>query len=435
VITKVIYCICFYTFSISSSWAEVYVLNVSATVEINALGHVSQVEFSGKPDEFLASIIRPEVQRWQFHPVLANGKSVRSTTYLALKLTVESGQDAAVIEIDAAVPGPTWKRGRLRYPKEAIKSGVEGLSVLRIRIEPNGTVSDIALVKPEVADVLSTAAIDAIRQWVFIPQQVDGRPVSSTVLMPVQYCLRLSMSRCDKTVLVDGSGRLPRKHGARSIVVDNQIRLQTDVVGLRLSVDRSLPSQLFSRHAKVEPAIPPIEPDWQTLLNTSASDEIRSEQVKRAQIAAGWGDGRAQYTLGSLYRLGSEHPAKLFTRDDNAAARNLSNAAINGVIQAMADMAELRLTQQNYMDAIVWALLYARYLPIESQFLGKLDHQANSYQVDLLARCRTHLSQASVDDTHVDEYVERFALQHDVRVKHGMREYHRNSDSGAKRLQ
>jgi TonB family protein len=63
-----------------------------------------------------------------------------------------------------------------KYPEEARKAMIMGIVIVETVINEKGTVDDIEVVEsPD--ELLSEAAVEAIRQWTFEPALCDGRPV------------------------------------------------------------------------------------------------------------------------------------------------------------------------------------------------------------------------------------------------------------------
>jgi protein TonB len=93
-----------------------------------------------------------------------------------------SGQDAAPIRVGGAVRVPKKIQGDSpRYPDEARQAGESGVVILEVTIDGTGSVVDAKPLRGPVH--LSRAAGEAIRNWVYEPTLIDGRPVS--VLMTV----------------------------------------------------------------------------------------------------------------------------------------------------------------------------------------------------------------------------------------------------------
>lgn len=82
----------------------------------------------------------------------------------------------------------------LEYPEIARQAGVEGLVVVQVVIEPDGSPSN-----PEVArsggEVLDKAAIDAVMQLRFVPGKQRGKAVRVKMALPIRFKLRDAKSK------------------------------------------------------------------------------------------------------------------------------------------------------------------------------------------------------------------------------------------------
>lgn len=65
------------------------------------------------------------------------------------------------------------------YPPMSRRLGEQGVVVLRVFITPDGRASDVALVKSSGSTRLDRSAMDAVRQWRFVPARQGGRPVGA----------------------------------------------------------------------------------------------------------------------------------------------------------------------------------------------------------------------------------------------------------------
>jgi hypothetical protein len=108
------------------------------------------------------------------------------------------------------------------------------------------------------------------------------------------------------------------------------------------------------------------------------------EDIRALELSAELGDSLSQHIIGSFYRLGDKHPAKIFPEDIVKAKKYLSNAAIHGNLPAMAGMAELELANKNNKDAMLWSQVFAYYSKEEQQEQKGVSNLA--YQAFLLKR-------------------------------------------------
>ena len=76
-----------------------------------------------------------------------------------------------------------------KYPEEARKAKIMGNVIVETVINEKGTVDDIEVIEsPD--ELLSEAAIEAIRQWTFEPALCDGRPVGVYYDLTIKFHLK-----------------------------------------------------------------------------------------------------------------------------------------------------------------------------------------------------------------------------------------------------
>lgn len=76
-----------------------------------------------------------------------------------------------------------------KYPMIARRKGYEGSVLLRIWVLESGGVGKIELEKSSGFHVLDNSALDAVKDWIFIPGMRNGVPVSSWVTVPIRFQL------------------------------------------------------------------------------------------------------------------------------------------------------------------------------------------------------------------------------------------------------
>ena len=75
-----------------------------------------------------------------------------------------------------------------RYPKEAKKAKLEGLVLLQVRIEADAVISEVKV--SQSVPGLDAAAIEAVREWQFLPAlNCSGDPVAAWLMVPVRFKL------------------------------------------------------------------------------------------------------------------------------------------------------------------------------------------------------------------------------------------------------
>ena len=73
------------------------------------------------------------------------------------------------------------------YPEEARKKGVQGVVILEAKIDESGRVMDAMILRSVPG--LDQAAIDALRQWVYEPMVIGGKPAKALFTVTVKFQL------------------------------------------------------------------------------------------------------------------------------------------------------------------------------------------------------------------------------------------------------
>jgi len=77
----------------------------------------------------------------------------------------------------------------LEYPELARKAGLEGLVVVQFVVEPDGSISNIQVIR-SAGKLLDEAAIKAVQQLRFKPGKQRGRPVRVRFSLPIRFKLQ-----------------------------------------------------------------------------------------------------------------------------------------------------------------------------------------------------------------------------------------------------
>ena len=96
---------------------------------------------------------------------------------------------APVTNIGSSVDPSSKANNPPEYPREALRSGIEGTVVLLIHIDAQGNVIDIEVERSSRNRDMDRSAVRAARRWRFNPAIENGRPVASTVRVPVDFNL------------------------------------------------------------------------------------------------------------------------------------------------------------------------------------------------------------------------------------------------------
>ena len=108
-------------------------------------------------------------------------------------LVPEEDEDAGYVLVAEIQPeligGLAALQGRVEYPEFARRAGIEGQVVVQFVVDERGNVVDpVVLRSPN--ELLSEAALEAVRESQFTPGQQRGRPVKVRFAVPVTFRLR-----------------------------------------------------------------------------------------------------------------------------------------------------------------------------------------------------------------------------------------------------
>lgn len=81
---------------------------------------------------------------------------------------------------------------RPSYPLAARRLGLEGKVVLRVEILENGSVAQAQVARGSGHDMLDQSALQAVKQWRFVPARRGGEAVGAAVEVPISFRLEES---------------------------------------------------------------------------------------------------------------------------------------------------------------------------------------------------------------------------------------------------
>jgi protein TonB len=79
---------------------------------------------------------------------------------------------------------------RPAYPREARIRGWEGVVRLRVRVSADGRCEQVEIQRGSGHEALDEAALQAVRQWRFVPARRGDTPVASWAIVPITFTLR-----------------------------------------------------------------------------------------------------------------------------------------------------------------------------------------------------------------------------------------------------
>lgn len=126
---------------------------------------------------------------WRFQPSQdENGRAVDGWRLLPFQFALEAPVPAEAVPevVEGYVPPRAVRVIPAEYPERARQTRIEGTVIWRITVDRRGKMVQAAL-EEGVHPILDQAAMEAIEQYLFVPAQQDGAPVSGEILIPVQF--------------------------------------------------------------------------------------------------------------------------------------------------------------------------------------------------------------------------------------------------------
>lgn len=138
-----------------------------------------------KPEPAPVKAVKPKVAKPK--PAPSKTTPVKTVAY-APKATQAPMTPAKPVAPSAPVKDPS--NPKPAYPDLARKRGQEGTARVRCMVSPQGVVTDASLAQSSGHKLLDEAAVKAAKKWKFRPAMNDGKAVTGTVVVPVEFRLR-----------------------------------------------------------------------------------------------------------------------------------------------------------------------------------------------------------------------------------------------------
>ena len=90
-------------------------------------------------------------------------------------------------EEEVEAPAPLFEEMAIEYPLDLWDAGVEGTTVIRVRVDTAGVVDSAAVLEPSGHPAFDSAAVAGVRELRFRPGRRDGEPVPVWAEIPVQF--------------------------------------------------------------------------------------------------------------------------------------------------------------------------------------------------------------------------------------------------------
>jgi TonB family protein len=100
-------------------------------------------------------------------------------------------QDTGIAGTNTELAYPDYNLNpKPNYPRTARKRGYEGEVKLKVFVLENGEVGEIVVVRASGYEILDQSALEAVKNWTFIPGKENGKEISSWVTVPITFQLK-----------------------------------------------------------------------------------------------------------------------------------------------------------------------------------------------------------------------------------------------------
>jgi TonB family protein len=117
------------------------------------------------------------------------GGAQAEMVFVPARPTVEMGRALNAVRVGGAVKQPTKIRDvKPVYPALARQAGVTGVVILEVVIDEYGDVAEGRVLRS--IPLLDEAALDAVKEWKYVPPQVNGAPGAVVMTVTVNFSLQ-----------------------------------------------------------------------------------------------------------------------------------------------------------------------------------------------------------------------------------------------------
>ncbi len=103
-------------------------------------------------------------------------------------------ESAEAKQVHSAITEPIFNAAYLNnpppiYPQAAKNDGIQGIVLLLVEVSPEGMARSTKISESSGYSLLDSSAKNAVSLWKFIPAVYYGKPVSASVLVPIEFKL------------------------------------------------------------------------------------------------------------------------------------------------------------------------------------------------------------------------------------------------------
>jgi len=292
------------------------------------------------------------------------------------------------------------------YPEEGKDAGIQGIVVLQVQIDERGIPAHIAILSP-LGYGFDEAAVDAVRQWRCSPTEIDGKPVSVTTEVTIDFtltgALRNEKAERQRTAYNVALAAIKQRKVTKA-TVDSLRNLCSQgfepalyLYGKMLEEGRDVPAdpeqgfRLIQESAEKQhgPA------RYEVAKARLKGDRLEQDSVKGLQLmqgAARLGSAPAQAYLGQAYEIGDGVPVDLEKSRQNFRLCAAAGTAVCQYRLGKSLLADAEHLKRDYIQAIAWLELASEQGNQDSEKLLQQEDPHLTYaQTSQADQLKTHL--------------------------------------------
>ncbi len=183
--------------AVFAAWSSEYapmLATVVAQLDIGPDGRVERVLLQDNQlDPQLALRVQAAIAGWRFEPPRHEGRPVVLRTYASVDVRGRIDETGtARFEIQYVHSGlrasPTSFRS-LRYPQRSLRKLQQGRVLVRVQVNPDGTVDRAEVVESSGHRELDQETLRQVSGWTFLTESVDGVGLPGETDLPIEYQL------------------------------------------------------------------------------------------------------------------------------------------------------------------------------------------------------------------------------------------------------
>lgn len=192
-----------------------YTMEAVGEVQIAKDGHVSDYRLNSKLPDDVAKLVDKDVRSWTFEPIVIDGQAVVAKTSMHLRLSAEpvpgdqKNYQMHIADVRFGEPQHSGEMKPPHYPEDAVRAHLGARVLLYLHLDESGNVIEVqpyqislaALTRSEHEAELwrrsfEKSSVAAAKQWRFdLTETINGKPIGTTVIVPIDYSIRELGSR------------------------------------------------------------------------------------------------------------------------------------------------------------------------------------------------------------------------------------------------